>query len=278
MDLKDAARFFDKDPVYDGYSSALLFYGHTSPHDDHTSSGATSRRRTLTTVPTNTAPARGVVLLYGERWLVGSNNPDTYYGAQIRRNFDLKKSTGLMKLLTPAQACLSASGTDFYAHKEYFKDTLDPMSSADVDTQWNIFCPTNEAVVKGSFLREGTTVYRVRNIYPTIELLHVAETDQFDADALQAVAFVSTGAIDPLTDLPAAIAISTTGIQTDQPKYYQFRLEAEAERKPGDRTVFVAKSVTTPTVGAIFTMLSKSWRVLSIVSEGDAWALQARLK
>lgn len=276
MDLKDAARYFDKDSVYDGYSGALLFVGHTKPHDDHTSSGATSRRRTLTTLPANAAPARGVVTLYGERWLVGSNNPDTYHGAQIRRNFDLKKSTGLMKLLTPGQACLSGSGTDFYVHKEYFKDMVDPLTTADYDVMWNIFCPLNEAVIKGSFLREGSTIFRVRNAYSTVELLNIAETDQFDSDALQSVTFGANAGFNLITDAPTAAAVTTTVIQTDVPKYYQFRTEQEAERKPGDRTVFVAKSAITPKVSATFTMLGALWRVLAVVSENDAWAMQVR--
>lgn len=276
MDLKDAARYFDHDPVYDGYSGALLFYGHTKPHNDHTSSGATSRRRTLVTIPTNAAPARGVVTLYSEQWLMGSNNPDTYQGNQIRRSFDMKKSTGLMKLLTPGQACLSGSGTDFHAHKEYFKDMVDPLTSSEYDVMWNIFCPPSEAVIKGSFFREGSIIFRVRNVYDTVELLNVAETDQLDADALQSATFTGNAGFNLITDVPTSSSVATTVIQTDVPKFYQFRTEQEAERKPGDRTVFVAKSAVTPKVSATFTMLGTSWRVLAVVSESDAWAMLVR--
>ncbi len=276
MDLKDAARYYDKDPVYDGYSGALLFYGHTKPHDDHASSGATSRRRTLVTVPASTAPARGVVTLYGERWLMGSNNPDTYMGNAIRRSFDLKKTTGLLKLLTPGQACLGSSGTDFYAHKEYFKDMQDSLSESEYDTMWNIFCPLSESVVTGSFFKEGSTLLHVRNVYTTVELLAVAEVDELDADAAQSAVFTSNAQINLVTDLPISSAVTTPVIQTDVPKFYRFRTEVEADRKPGDRTVFVAKSAIAPKVGANFTMLGQTWRALAVVSENDSWALHAR--
>ena len=277
MDFRDAARYFDHDEVRDGYTNALLFLGHTSAHDDHTSSGATSRRRTLTTTPNTVMPARGVVKALGDIWLVGSTNPDTFDGFDVRRNYDLKKTTGTLALLTPAQACLSAAGTAFHAHMEYFRDLNNVASDAEFDVMWNIFCPLAEPVAKGTFLRSGTTLLRVRNEYATAELLRIAETDQFDADALQAVRFTESGVIDLSTDLPVVVDVLTAGVQTDVPKYYEFRTEAEAGTKAGDRAVFIAKSAYTPKVGARFTMLGKPWRVVSVVDEADAWVMQSRL-
>ena len=277
MDLRAAASYFSQDPVYDAYTGAYLFDCRTAPHDDQTSSGATSRRRTMTTRHDTTPPVRSVVRLYGEEWLVGTNNPDYFRGVAIRRNYDLKKSTGLMARLTPAQACLSELGTEFYARKEYYRDNQDARTSADWDTMWNIFCPPDEAVAKGDFLRQGSILYRVRNSYPTPEVLHVAEADQFDTDALQVLTFAGQ-TMNLVADQMTGSGPSVPGIQTDLPKFYQFRTAIEAnQQKPGDRTVFVPKSLVTPRVGARFSMLGANWLVLAAVSEKDSWALHARL-
>lgn len=277
MDFYDAAHYFDQDRILDGYSGAFLFLGHTSAHDDHTSSGATSRRRTLTTVPGTVPPPRGVVEVFQEKWLLGSTNPDSFDGIDIRRNYDMKKTTGMLTLLTPAQACLAEPGHDFYAHKEFYRDTQNPMTDAEFDVMWNIFCPLSDNVQRGQFFRSEGRILRVRNAYDTAELLRIAETDEFDEDALQSAHFIETGAIDLGSDLPGVLDVTTTVIQTDVPKYYQFHAEAEPGQKPGDRTVFVAKSVLTPDVGTVFTMLGVRWRTLIVVDEQDSWALRARL-
>lgn len=277
MDLRDASSYFSADPVYDGYTGAYLFDCHTSPHDDHTSSGATSRRRTMVTAPDTVPPARAVVTLYGEQWLVGTNNPDSFMGQLVRRNYDLKKSTGLMAILTPAEACMSALGTEFHAHKEYFKDGVNPRAESEIDNVWTIFCPPAEPVAKGTFLRQGSILYRVRNTYPTAELLNIAQADQLDTDAIAVATFEGTGEIDLVTDRPVDAPVAVPAIQTDLPKFYRFRTLAEAEMRPGDRTVFVPKSLVSPAVGHLFSMLGQRWQVAAVASEQDCWALHARL-
>lgn len=277
MDIFDAASYFDQDEIRDAYTNQLLFYGHTSPHDDHTSSGATSRRRTLTAAVDTAAPARRAISWYGDFWLIGGSNPDAFQGERLRRNYGLKKSTGLLRLLTPAQAALGQSGLGFHAHKEYYRDMTNGLSTAEFDTMWNVFCPYTEPVVKGSFFREPNgTIYRARVAYPTVDEYVVAETDQLDPDAFQAVTFTMNGPLDVATDTIPTISIATTVVQTDISKYYQFRTEAEGGQKAGDRTVFVAQSVLTPKPGAQFTMLGMTWRVVLVVPEGDSWALLAR--
>jgi hypothetical protein len=276
MDIADVDSYFDDDPVYDAYTGALLFHCHTTPHDDHTSSGATARRRTMTTVPGTAAPARAVVQIHGETWLVGNSNVDSFQGVPIRRSYGLKKSSGLVSALTPGEVCLAAAGTEFHVHKEYFRDTQDAKTSADWDVMWNVFCPPGEPVAKGTFLRQGATLLRVRNAYPSIEDLTIAEADQLDADARQPVTFISS-VLDLVADTRTATSVSTWAIQTDPQKCYQFRTLAESTLQPGDRAVYIAKAAYMPVVGAEFTMQGAKWRALTIVSEQDAWLLHVRL-
>lgn len=276
MEFSSIASFFDQDEVFDAYTGQLLFLAHASAHDDHTSSGATSRRRTLTAAVAASAPARRAVRWYGTYWVVGNSNTDGFQGAEVRRNFGLKKSTGLVRALTPGQACLAAAGVALHAHKEYYRDMTDAATSADMDVMWNVFCPLGEPVLKGVFLEQGGALMRVRNVYQSVDEYLVAEADQFDADARQAAVFSGPAALE--FDTAAAPSTTTVNvIQTDSQKFYVFANEAEAGSKPGDRTIFVAKSSLTPVVGQTLRMLGVDWRVVTVVSESDAWALRARV-
>lgn len=278
MDFADVAGYFDEDPVRDGYTDELLFYCHTTPHDDHTSSGATARRRTMTTEDGTSAPARGVVSVYGSAWLVSNSHPDGFQGELVRRSYGLKQSTGVMACMSPADACTgSAFVTTFHAHREYFRDNQNARTESEWDVMWNIFVAGSEQLRKGYFLRQGSTLYRIRAHYPTVEGLQIAEADQLDTDALQDVTFTSNGTLDLVTDTYPTISIVAAVIQTDVTKFYRFRTAAESNHMPGDRAVFVPKSMLTPHVGGEFTMLEEIWRIVSVVPEHDCWVLHVRL-
>lgn len=277
MDFADAAAYFNNDQVVDGYTGAPLFFCRTSAHDDKTSSGATARRRTLTAAPDVTPPARGVVALYGEHWILSDSNTDNMMGAAVRRSFGMKKATGLMTLLTPAQACAGAAGINFYAHKDFYRDVQDARTQSEWDVMWNVFSAMNEPIAKGSFLRQDGTLYRVRNTYPSVERYRVAEADEFDADAAQEAVFVRSGKVDLVTDIAEEVSTTLQVIQTDSMKFYRYRTEVEADSKPGDRVVFLPAASYAPLPGAVFTMLGARWRVLSGVIDGDARVLRARL-
>lgn len=276
MKISAVARYFDREKVYDAYTGLLLFKGQMLSPAEHVS-GDTFRRHTLSTADGMVAPARGAVTIMGDVWLIGNNNPDGHNYTVMRRNFTLKKSTGLMNLLTPAQACLSATGTPTHSYKEYYRDSQNIPTEADLDTFWNIYCPQNEAVSKGSFFRQNGTIFRVRNVYNLPEGFNVAETDQFDADALQTITVTTNGELNLVTDTIPTVTVTTGAVQTDIYKFYRFSTEAEDKQKPGDRTVFIPKSAITPKILSTLTMLSKTWRVLAVVSEQDSWALHVRM-
>ena len=277
MKLKNVSRRFNDDPIYDAYSGRFLFRAHTKAHDDQSSSGATVRRRTMRTVPQTAPPARRVVRIDGEAWLVGNSNLDNFSGSPIRRSYGLKKATGLMNRLTPAQACLGQEGVLFYSHQEFYRDSPNNLTESELDVMWNIFCPSAEPMAKGQFLRRGSTLYRIRSVYPTVDEYLIAETDELDADALQTAVFTQSAVLDVATDTMQTISVTTGVVQFDTAKFYRFRDKAENDRQPGDRAVFVPQSALTLAPGARFTMLGASWRAVSVQPEGDAWAVQARL-
>jgi hypothetical protein len=275
MDLHGAATFFDTDPIHDGYSGAFLFYAQVSSFDDSSSDGATNRRRILSAGPSVVIPARRVVSLFGDRWIVGTGTPDGYGGEIIRQHFNTKRATDLLALLTPAQALSAAAGTSVYAQKMYLKDIVNSLTDSEYDTQWNIFVAPGEPAGKGSFLRDASgRLYRVRNDYVPTEGLRILQSDELDTDAVQSCVF-DTGTYDPVTETTTAGTTTVNCVQVDVPKFYRFRHLSDGQTQPGDLALFVPTSVALRP-GMTFTMAGVKWRVRHFQPEIDAQVALAR--
>jgi hypothetical protein len=275
MEISDAAIHFDKDPILDGYSGALLFYGQTASYDDSSQDGATNRRRVLSLAPALSMPTRRVVSLYGDRWVVGTGTPDGFLGSVIRQHFTMKRVTDLMAVLTPSEALAASAGTPAYVQRMYFKDVVNTLTDAEYDTQWNIFIAPGEAVVQGTFFRDADSrLYRVRQDYLPTEGLRVCQSDALDVGARTTATF-GTGSYDPITDTTSAGTTTVNAITLDIPKFYRFLHVSDAKTLPGDIAVFVP-SATTVVLGGTFTMGGATWRVMAKQTEMDATAIHAR--
>lgn len=276
MKHKNAAVYFNQESIFDGYVGNLLFRGQIRNFNDASSTGATLRRRALSVAPGTILPARRCVQVSGLRWLAGIGLTDTFQGEAVRETYNLRVGSSLFEVLTPAQACSSvASVNSSYGYEEFFKDLQDSSSSSAYDTFWNIFFAPVEPVAEGTFLRSGTRLLRVRQTYVNAEQLRVAEADELDADWSQTAVFTNLGTYAPITDTYATTTVSVQAVKMDIFKFYRWRIEAEAGRKPGDKTVFVPATAT-PTAGSTFTMAGTSWRVLAVQPELDGLAIHAR--
>lgn len=275
MDFVDADAYFDDDPVYDAYTGSLLFYAQVTSFDDHTGDGATNRRRVISTAPGTVLPARQVVSMYGDNWLVGRPTLDSFQGDVVRQHGTMKRVTDSMALLTPGQLLSGAAGTSVFVHKYYFKDDSNNLTDTEIDTFWNIFVAATEPAAKGSFFKDaGGRIYRVRNDYLPVEGLRVCQSDTLDVGALQTATW-ATGTYDPVSDTVSAGSAGSNVVAFDPSKFYRFRFISDEVNQRGDLAVFVSTSIT-PKQGDTFTMVGVKWRVLNVQPELDAWAVHAR--
>lgn len=276
MRLHDAARRFNDTQAYDGYTGQRAFLCHYSAFDDHSADGATARRRALNIRPQDVIPTRRVLRILDERWLVGAGTPDAFAGTAIRQHYGMKKATDLATLATPAQTCAGSGGTQAYVHKHYYKDTVNSLTDAKIDTFWNVFIAPGEPVVPGTFIDCGDVLLRARNTYLPVEGLLVAQCDQLDAANVVTLAFASNGAYDPVNDSFTAAATSVSALVLEWPQAYRQRTQADPAQQPGDLLMLVAQTALTPLAGAEFTYAGSTWRVLSVQAELDAWQMHVR--
>jgi hypothetical protein len=267
-ELHAVAVLFDQDPVYDGYSGSLLFHAQTASFDDSSSDGATARRRVLSIGPDVALPARRVISLYNERWVVGNGTPDGFLGAVIRQHYTMKKVTDLFSLLTPAQMLAAAAGTQAYGQRIYLKDIVNSLTDSQYDTQWNLFVAPSEPAGKGTFVRDSNgKLFHVRNDYLPVEGLRILQSDTID-QGLVSVSF-ETGSYNPVTEVRAGGTTVANCLPMEIPKFYRFRALSDTPTQAGDMTLFVPTAVALAQ-GMEFTMAAEKWRVVNFQPEADA--------
>ena len=279
MEMADVARYFDQDPVFDGYTGVALFPCQMSSFDDSASDGSTNRRRVMSLAPEYSIPTRRCVSVYGEIWLVGDPTTDGFQQTAMRKNYAMRRSTGLMEILTPGEAASGAAGAvSAHMHKLWFRDIQQPNTDSDLDTFWNISVAPGEPVAQGTFLRDaGGTLFRVRNCYLPIQGLTIAQSDELDTGSRKALTITQLGTnYDPTTDSYPQVTVAGYGLLLETTQLLHRSVAADPLIAPGDRSLLIAKSLATPTVNAKLTFDSQTWTVLNVQSEQDAWLLRVR--
>lgn len=275
--MKDAARRFNDALATDAYSGDEAFFCAFTTYDDHAASGATARRRTLSVPDGTQIPLRSAINLFGEIWIVGAGSPDAFGGSVIRVAYAMRKASDLAKIGTPGQAISGTGATLAFVQKEYFKDTFNTLTESDSSVSWNVFISPHETIDVGAIIVTPDVKLRVRMSYLPVDGLRIAECDELPANTEQTAVFIENSSYDPITDTNSAITTSTPVLIVDYNKLYQLHTASDAPYVAGDEAVLVPKTALTPKVGALFTMLGTTWRVLTVQSELDCWLLHARV-
>jgi hypothetical protein len=275
MKLKTVARKFDTCPVYDAYSNALLFKAQASTFLESAPDGTTSKRRVLSLDPSITPPTHSAINLLNEMWVVGDGILDEWRGGAIRASYWMKASSGLFSLVTPGQACLGTSVATQHGQKDYLKDTVNNLTDAQYDPFWMFHFSKNAVIAKGTIVKQGAALYRVRTVHLALEGFRTAQCDEIDYGVITCT-FSSTGVYNPVLDTYSAASVSVPCMLVDFYKVYEYRTQADPSNLAGDMALIVAKSSVSPVVGQNIVVNSESWRVISIVPDQDAWSLHIR--
>jgi hypothetical protein len=275
MKLKAAARRFDTCPVYDAYNNALLFKAQVSTFLEASPDGSTAKRRVLSVDPSITPPTHSTINVLNELWVVGDGILDEWRGGAIRASYWMKASSGLFSLVTPGQACSGTVVAAQHGQRDYLKDTVNGVTDAQYDPFWIFHFSKNAVIAKGTLVKQGPTLYRVRTVHLSLEGFKTAQCDEIDYGVISST-FTSTGVYNPVLDTYSAASVTVPSILLDYYKVYEFRTQASPSNLAGDMALIVAKSSVSPVVGQNVVVNSESWRIIAIVSDQDAWSLHIR--
>ena len=280
MKLKNAAKYFDTDSVYDAYSGDYLFKAQFSTFEGASPDGSFHRRRTVSVAPEVIAAPRRVVTVQGTTWIMGELIVEGFKDKPIRKSSSAKEVTGLYDLLTPGQAALrEPTGlSQLYGHANYLKDTVNSLTDSAYDPQYEVTFALPEVIQAGNFLRSPEHFLHIRTVQFANEGYWIATADEIAAAPTQnscEVGVVLAGTFDPITE-SYGVGTSTTGILLDMYKLYNFNTQADPRNQAGDMSLIVAKTAITPLAGQTIEVAGEEWRNIKFTSYHDAWNIQIR--
>ena len=280
MKLKNAAKYFDTDSVYDAYSGDYLFKAQFSTFEGASPDGSFHRRRTVSVAPEVVAAPRRVVTVQGTTWIMGELIAEGFRVKPIRKSSSAKEVTGLYDLLTPGQAALRepAGIKQLYGHANYLKDTVNSLTDSAYDPQYEVTFAFPEVIQAGNFLRSLEHFLHIRTVQFANEGYWIATADEIAAAPTQnscEVAVVLAGTFNPITE-SYGVGTSTTGILLDMYKLYNFNTQADPRNQAGDMGLLVAKTAITPLAGQTLEVAGEEWRNIRFTSYHDAWNIQIR--
>lgn len=269
-ELFDVACHFDDIPVVDAYTGLFAFNGQFSTFEETAINGSTERKRSLSVAPGVIVPARNVVTIFGENWIIGSGNTDGIYGRAIRKGYYLKRADELAVVRSPAQLLASAVGASMYVNRMYLKDTVNGVTDSQYDPFWEVYTGASEVTPRGYFISVAGLLLRIRTSHKELSGFNLAQSDELDTSTLKTLTVPVTPVYNPVTDTYSGTTASVSAVVFDAYKFYKYATVADPKVNSGDLTAIVAASVP---AGQTVTMDGQKWKVASVQAELDAWAL-----
>lgn len=253
MKLLSAARFFDRDSVYDAYTGEYLFKAQFASYDGSSVEGTFQRRRTVSTAPGIVFPERGVVTVHGERWLLGEPTKDGWLDRPIRQTASAKQSKDMYDVLTPGQAADNLQVSQkIYVFADYHKDTTDAQTTSQFDPEYLVTASPYERLYSGVFLRNPQKTLHVRSTQDSTLGFTDMLADEVAYNVRDATdwpevwgraCFVSaavSGPVNPITEFNTWGAVGS-GLVMDRTKLYVKSSAASSENKPGDMSLLLSQ-------------------------------------
>lgn len=276
MRLAAAARHFDKVLCQDAFAPTTQFRGQLDVYDDSKRDGATVVRRVLSVADGVEIPARRVLTILGEQWIVGAHQDDIYRGERLRRKYVIHRASGAASLQSVAQA-LGTGGVSTYASKLWVKDLKEVEISSKLAGFFNIYLPQGEVVPAGSVITLASRAHLVRNYFTSAAGFLVAEVDELALDAVTVGTYTPQN-YDPVTDNRTnGTPIALNVLRLRWQDHYAYANQAEPRYEEGDLRAFVRKTdVVTAKTNDRLTLGGEPWEIFAASSEGDCWGLHLR--
>ena len=273
MRLLDAARRFDKTTATDAYSATtfkcqfeVLAYSKID--------GVAVKKRQISTASSVTIPARRVVTIHGQTYLVGHGAPDFWNDDTIRLNYVVQGADGLANLTTIADELAGTAPGTAYAALAFAKYLPDAEDSSKYPPQYQVFLSGTESAPADSLIYLNSVWYLVKESYVSTSGLRVSLANVVESPNFEMATFTSrvyAPLTDTYVDTPSAIKV----FRIKWAEHFEYLSKATEQYERGDLTVMMLKAVT-PDPPDTLTLSDGVWRILSAQDEGLTWSCHAR--
>lgn len=247
MNIRTAVERFTVDTVTDPYGVEGSIKGRVSVFDDEKSSGDSTRRRILETLPTYAMFSSSCILHSSIVYLVGKPSYDYHRGSAVRVKYPIipcdhtYKVASILQILT---ATLPTSNT--YAFLSPSRNAVADSETSYATSLLTAYFQGLESVSKGQILITGTQYYRVKSDAVIDGAgFKVAEVIMLN-NPLQTMTFTVKTGYDPITDtIVNGTVYSNTKVFVEDAYYaYDRTTERYMSLKPGDKNITIKPSVT----------------------------------
>lgn len=277
MKLRNAARYFDTCPVYDGYTGALLFNAQASTFMEAAAEGSVSVRRTLSLDPSYNLPQHSVISVLGERYVTGEENLDEWSSTSIRKACWTKKVSDYFTVSSPSAYLSGSASLNFYGQKKQVKE-VSTLESSNLENVWESAFSRSATISKGQILKSGNSLYRVRLTYVSVDGFLTCVLDQLEYDILP-VSSYANNIYDPVSDTYSGQTLTVNALPVDYKIVFDTQTQADLQAAQGDICLLVPQALN-PRTGLNLTVagtkLNGDWRVLNAFTELDAWNIHVR--
>lgn len=273
MKLKSVSKFFDKTKAVDAYNTRYSFKCQVEPLDMYRTEGTRIKIRNMSTAPEVTIPARRVIKIDDQAYIVSDSSLDHWSGEAIRSRYVLQGADHVVEIRTISQVLEDVPGVQAYASIDFNKYSTDERDSSEYHPQYHIYFGKEE--VGGDALIHSTdSNYLVKNSYLTPAGIVDALANELDDPVVQVT--VSTGrSYNPVTDSYTTTTASVRAVRVRWQEQFQYLTQGSTKYERGDVQLFVLPAVQAK-AGDIVSIGSEDFKVLSYLDKGGYRSLHIR--
>lgn len=266
MKLKNVSRFFDKTVAKDAYNALSKIKCQIEPLDLFKLDGTRIKMRGLSTAPDVVMPARGVIVIDNQPYLVSDASADQWAGDSVRLRYVIQGADQLAEIRTIPEILADTAGTLAYTSINFNRYGTDERDSSEYHANYHIFFAGTETVVENNIISAGGRFYLVKNANQSTSGLIDALSNEIDSPVIDTATFTAktyNPVTDSYTDTPSIVRC----VRVRWQEHFTYLSQGSAKYERGDTQVFLPLSVT-PKAGDTVTLSDGTFTVLSVLTVG----------
>lgn len=273
MKLKNVSKFFDKTKAVDAYNSSYSFKCQVEPLDMYRTEGTRIKIRNMSTAPEVVIPARRVIKIDDQAYIVSDSSLDHWSGEAIRSRYVLQGADHVVEIRTIAQVLENVPGVQAFASIDFNKYGTYERDSSEYHPQYYIYFG-KETVGEDVLIHTVDRNYLVKNSYLTPAGIVDALANELDDPVVQVT--VSTGrSYNPVTDSYTATTVSVRAVLVRWQEYFEYLTQGSTKYERGDAQLFVLPAVQAK-AGDTVSIGGEDFRVLSHLDRSGYRSLHIR--
>lgn len=273
LTLADASRYFDRTPVLDPYTSAVLFYAQVDPYQDAMRDSATAYRRILSVAPGISMPAGRLVKILGAVWIVGDSELDGMAVAH-REKFVLHPAPTLLGVRSLNGFVTGVTPVTSWGDMVWLKDAKEESSSSRTNPLYTAYLPANAALAEYDVVTAGTTGYLVGP--PHVQASGVLAATCAKLEYTQVDATLSTRVYSPVQGAYASSVDTTVKcLRVRWQSLYLYGSQGDTKYQEGDCSLVFPSGTALATKDRV-TLDGQVWSVLAVETLGGAVVAHGR--